>query len=83
MALLAGEAVWMEFLPPICLEVLAFNASIAVGTERTVLLMVMASAVRIIVVNVEVGGLEGSPTGLADEALLVVTTSELSIRRTD
>lgn len=82
-ALLAGEAEWMILLPLIRLKVLPFDAAVAVGAERTVLLMVVPSTVRVVVVHVEVGGLEGGAARLADKALLVVTTGELSICRTD
>ena len=45
--------------------------------------MVMSSAVRIILVHVEVGCLKGSTAGLADKTLLVIPTRELTIRGTD
>jgi len=71
----AGETARMELLGLLGLEVRPFNTTVAVSAQRVVELMVVVLAVRIVVNNVKVGSREGRTAGLADETVLVVTTS--------
>jgi len=71
----AGETARMELLGLLGLKVRPFNTTVAVSAQRVVELMVVVLAVRIVVNNVKVGSRERRTAGLADETVLVVTTS--------
>jgi hypothetical protein len=64
----AGEAVGVELLPGVGLEILAFDAAVAAFAKRVVELVVVLLAVGKVVDNVEVGGLERGAAGLAHKA---------------
>ena len=80
---MASEAERMKLLLLVSLKIWPLNASVTIRTQRSVMLVVMPRAIRIIVVDIEVGALKGSIASFTDEALLVVATCQLSIRRTD
>ncbi|KAH0207689.1 hypothetical protein KCU99_g291, partial [Aureobasidium melanogenum] len=78
-----GETARMEFLCLLGLEVRSFDTTVAMGTQRVVELMVMVLTVWVVVNDVEISGCKGRLAGLADEAMLVVTTSQTTIRSLD
>lgn len=75
----AGQAVRMEFLALLCLQVLSFDAFAAARAERVVELMVVVFAVGIVLVDVEVSCCESALAGLANEAVFMVATSQTAI----
>ncbi len=79
MAFLAAETVGMEFRFLFRLQILAFDASIAVLAEGIVQLVVMSSAVWMVMHDVEVCCLEWRLASLAHKALLVVATGKSPI----
>ena len=58
----------MEFVALLGFEVLTLDAVVAGGAETVVQKVVMVFAVRVVVVDVEVGGGKGRVAGFADEA---------------
>ena len=78
-----GEAEGMELLLHVRLEIFAFDTLVARLAQRTIELMVVACAERVVINDVEIIGGEGLVAGFADEALLVVSTREPTIGRAD
>lgn len=75
-AFLAGEAVRVELLFLLGLQVWPFNASIAIFAKRIVELVVVSGTVGMIVHDIEIGSREGRLAGLTHEALLMVSSSK-------
>lgn len=74
MAFLAAEAVRMEFMFLLGLQVWAFDASIAVFAKGVVEFVVVSGTVGMIVHDIEIGCWERRLAGLTYEALLVVAS---------
>jgi hypothetical protein len=68
----AAEAMGMELLPSVGLEVLSLDALVASPAQRAVELMVVLCAIWCVAVDIELCCREGCLACLADEALLVV-----------
>ena len=56
-------------------EVLPLNAIAATPTYATIAFMIMPLAVRLIIINVELGGLERRSAYITDEASLVISAT--------
>ena len=69
----------MVFLGTLILEILSFDAITAASTQTAINLVIVSLAVRFVVVNVELGGLEWLATGCAYEARLMVASSKTAI----
>lgn len=67
-ARVACETLRVELLPPLSLQVLTLDSVVAVSAKRTIHLVVMVCAVRVVVNDVEVGRLEGGVASPAGEA---------------
>lgn len=65
---------------PFVLEVLAFDTVVAASAETSVELVVVALAVRSVLVDVEGGGGEGLATGRADETGFMVASRQTAVR---
>lgn len=59
LAVNAGETARVELLSLLSLEVRSFDATVAVGTQRIVELVVMVLTVWVVVNDIEVGGGKG------------------------
>lgn len=82
-AMRAHETPGMILLPPVSLEELALNTTVAELAKRVVGLVVVMCAVREVVVDVEIGCLEWFTASLAGEALFVPAACQTTIRCLD
>ena len=73
----------MELLLQLRLQVLAFDTSVAALAHRAVELVVVPLAVRVVIDNVEVSGLERLLTSFAHEAVFMVAAGETAIGGAD
>jgi hypothetical protein len=78
-----GQALRVELLPPLRLEVLPLNPSVTTFADAPIQLVVVALAVWRIIDHVEGGRLEGLHAGGADKTLLVIPTSQPPISGRD
>lgn len=78
-AVRAAEAMRMELLPAVCLQVLPLNALVALPAQRAIKLVVMLRTARRIAVDVELCTRKRSLACLAGEALLVIAACETAI----
>lgn len=70
---------WVAFLLHIRFNVLPFDTSVAVLAQRAIKLMIVSVAIRVIAKNVKVCGRERSPASLADKAIPVIASRELTV----
>jgi hypothetical protein len=82
-AVSADEAVRVEFLLCVRLNVLSLDSSIAACAKRVVDFVVVAMTIWKVVVDVEIRGLERLLAGCTDEAISVIAAGETTIGRTD
>lgn len=83
LAVRTSQAVGVEFLVPLSLEILPLNSPVAAYADAPIQLVIVALAIRRIVDHVEGCGLEWLGAGGANETFLVVSTSEPPISRRD
>lgn len=76
LAIRASQALRVELLSPLRLEILPLNSSVTARADASIQLVVVALAVWRIVNYVESRSLEWFHTGRADEAFLVVPTRQ-------
>lgn len=66
-----------------CLDVLAFDAAITCHAQGLVELMIMSMTIRMIAMNVKIGGTKRFLASHARETTLVISTSDATVGRTD